>query len=72
MKARESERNETVLYRKYLTDSLFVSAQNQRLTKRYSELVQQMYAKPVTKDGDEIAADVIARLGLKLMKGGKQ
>lgn len=56
--------NEELAYRIYITDSLYYEADNKRLTNRFLDLLKR---KPVDKrTGDEIASDVITRLGLKL------
>lgn len=55
---------EEVAYRVYVADSLYYQAENKQLTKRYMDIIRP---KPVdTRTGDEIALDVITRLGLKV------
>lgn len=55
---------EEVAYRIYVTDSLFYSAENKKLVKRYIDIINP---RPVdNRSGDEIALDVINRLGLKV------
>lgn len=70
VKARESERVDAAMYRRYVADSLFYSATNQRLTVRYAELLERLKTPNDERSGDEIAADVIGRLKLKPRKGG--
>lgn len=50
-------------YRIYVSDSLFYMADNKRLTSRYYDLI---HTQKETLSGDEIALDVIKRLGLKV------
>ena len=52
----------------YMTDSVQASAQNQYLSKRWSELIETR--REQSKTGDEIALEVIERLKLKV-KGGE-
>lgn len=49
-------------YRVYVTDCLFYQGQNQRLTSRFVDLLNR---KVDDRDGDEIAIDVIDKLGLR-------
>lgn len=57
---------ETGLY--YITDNLYYTGQGKRLTIRFHDLISENYKKAEKDErtGDEIAADVINRMGLKL------
>lgn len=52
----------TEAYRIYITDSMYYKAQNKYITVRYYDLLQPKELDDRT--GDEIAQDVINRLGL--------
>lgn len=55
------------IFKVYVADSMYYQAQNKCLNIRYAELID---TKPVdTRTGDEIAEDVIARLGLRFNNG---
>ena len=55
---------ETEIYRIYVTDMLYHRAQRKTLTVRYEDVI---HPKPVdNRTGDEIAEDVIKRLGLRI------
>lgn len=59
----KKEQDEKIFYN-YVADSLFYSSQDMRLTQRYAELLER---KPVDRrSGDEIARDVINKIGLKV------
>lgn len=51
------------MYRLYVTDSLYYQAENKHLSVRYKDIIQPK--KIDTRSGDEIALEVINRLGLK-------
>ena len=55
---------EELAYRVYIADSLFYSADNKKLVKRYSDVIRP--APVDNRTGDEIALDVINRLGLRV------
>lgn len=62
--ARVLMRTREELFRSYLCDSVMYLAQGKHMTVRYSEAA---HPAPVDdRTGDEIAADVIARLGLEV------
>jgi len=66
MVARLLQDYEDLSYRVYTTDTLRMIAQGTRSfpQKRYAELID--HAPKDTRSGEEIAADVIARCGLKV------
>lgn len=76
--ARHKAKERETAYRIYITDGIKCIAENtaryvggQHLTKRYIDIIDP---KPEDeRSGDEIAADVITRLGLKFSgaKGGE-
>lgn len=68
MKARVEEDAECYSLRVYVTDSLQAAGQGKYLTQRWCELLTQ---KVDNRSGDEIAADIILRAGLK-PKGGEE
>lgn len=59
----DTERREDT-YRFYLTDCFYLSGQNKHFTVRYEDLIKGRWKPPQDVDGDEIAADVIAKAGL--------
>lgn len=68
MVARFLQETEDLSYRIYTTDMLRVVAMGQRVqsVQRYAELID--HAPKDTRSGDEIAADVIQRCGLKVKR----
>ena len=50
-------------YRIYVSDSLNLAPQNKYRTDRYADIFQVVNKD--TRSGDEIASDVISRLGLR-------
>ena len=66
MVARFFQDYEDLSYRIYTTDMLRITAMGQRIqsVQRYAELID--HAPKDTRSGDEIAADVITRCGLKV------
>lgn len=52
------------LYRVYLTDSVKLMGENKTLNVRYYDLIKQ--EKNDDRTGDDIALDLINRLGLKV------
>lgn len=54
------------MYKKYMTDSLYYIGQGKSLAKRYAEIIGLEKKEADNRTGDEIAADVINRMGLKL------
>lgn len=62
--AKKAEHDEEVVFRTYLAESVRLGAQNKYLRKSYFDVV---HPQPIdTRSGDEIAEDVINRLGLKV------
>lgn len=52
-------------YRIYITDTLYYRSDNKKLTKRYVDMIAK--SKPQdTRSGDEIAEEIINKLGLKV------
>ena len=66
MVARFLQETEDLSYRIYTTDMLRIMAMGQRIqsVQRYAEVID--YAPKDTRSGEEIAADVITRCGLKV------
>lgn len=56
-------------FRIYLADSYYLQANNQMFSQRYSEIVGDMYSKD-SRTGDEIAEEIITKLGLSFKEGG--
>ena len=71
MRAAIDQDAEDYAYRVYMTDSTQLAAENKYITRRWCEIMEDT-KKPVdNRTGDEVAADVIKRLGLSL-KGGEE
>ncbi|NCC84024.1 MAG: hypothetical protein EOM03_07845 [Clostridia bacterium] len=68
MVARFLQEADQLAYQVYTTDMLRVIAMGAKIqsAKRYAELIN--HAPKDTRSGEEIAADVIARCGLKVKK----
>ena len=64
--ARYKQIQRDLTYRIYVSDSLQNIPQNKFLTTRYYDLIYNTQQKADNRTGDEIAADVINRLGLKV------
>lgn len=65
LSARMREARKESIYRAYVTDMMYYNNQNKTLTARYIDILEN---KPTDdRSGDEIAADVITRLGLKVI-----
>lgn len=56
--------NERLAYCIYVTDTLYLQAQEKRFTHRFVDVIRP--PKVDTRSGDEIAAEVIARAGLRI------
>ena len=56
---------ETKAYRFYVTDSLSYAPQNKYITERFADMIKRPLGKADNRTGDEIAVDVISRLGLR-------
>ena len=71
MRAAINQDAEEYAYRVYMTDSAQLAVENKYITRRWCEIMEDT-KKPVdNRTGDEVAADVIKRLGLSL-KGGEE
>ena len=75
--ARYNEKQRAGIYRIYLTDCLQLIAENtakhvggRYINKRYIDIVDGTAQAENDKDGNEIASDVIRRLGLSFAEGG--
>ena len=66
VKAKWQDRQQDFAYRIYITDSLYYMGRNQMLEKRYYDVIHP--PKVDNRSGNEIAMDVIQRLGLKVEK----
>lgn len=64
--ARYKQIQRDLTYRIYISDSLQNIPQNKFLTTRYYDLIYNTSQKTDNRTGDEIAADIINRLGLKV------
>lgn len=63
-RAKWKECQNTLAYRIYVTESLRLSVENKYLISTYLEMI---YPKPKDeRTGNEIASDIITRLGLKM------
>lgn len=65
--ARRRRESEEAAYRVYVTESLRLSVQSRYIAKPFMELMRGAAEPADTRSGDEIAADVIGRLGLKVV-----
>lgn len=68
-KARAKEKADTLAYRVYMSETLRLSAQNKYITATYLDFINNKVEND-TRSGDEIAADVINRLGLRFKQDG--
>lgn len=66
VKAKWQERQHDLTYRFYITDGLWALTNNHILTNRYEDVLKQKPQKVDNRSGNEIASDVIQRLGLKV------
>lgn len=55
----------------YITDTLYYQGEQKRLTVRYADIVNKKTDHADERTGDEIAEDIIARLGL-IETGGEK
>jgi len=62
VRAREYAEFETRTYREYVAESIRIYGENKRITTRWIDVIRKQ--KEDTRTGDEIAADVVSRLGL--------
>jgi len=62
--AKYTEYKKELAYRIYITDSLYYQSDNKRLTTRYVDMITPK--KVDRRTGDEIASDVINKLGLRI------
>ena len=58
--------DEDALYRYYIADSLYYAKRNSMLSNRFYDIVNKRENEQDNRTGDEIAADVINRMGLNL------
>lgn len=63
VRARFADYRQELAFRNYIADSMFVHGQGKYLTERLHDIMNR---KIDNRSGDEIAADVIHRLGLKV------
>lgn len=64
------EQEEQAAFRSYIADTLYYHGENKRLTKRYSDIIDDTETdKPLTPDEADAMA---ARLGIRFTKGGKK
>lgn len=61
----EHNRNR-MMYEYYVTDQLYYIRRNRSLTNRYYDIVNKKNEVVDERTGDDIAADVINRMGLKI------
>lgn len=69
VESRYEEYQRDLAYRIYVTDSLYLDAQNKMMNMRYAEIIGLKKTKVDTRSGDEIAEDVIKRAGLEVNNG---
>lgn len=66
MTARIKEAHKEQTFRTYISDTLYYHERHMALTVKYGELLNNG-SKADNRSGDEIAEDVITRLGLKVV-----
>lgn len=54
------------MFEYYITDQMYYSRRNKSLTDRFYDIVNKKNGPVDKRTGDDIAADVINRMGLKL------
>lgn len=64
--ARDRAHSRDEVFRAYVTESFRLALQNKMLARPYAEVIASLGERPDTRTGDEIAADVISRLGLEV------
>ena len=64
--AKYADHQREAAYRVYITDSFYLQGQGKAFSKRFYELIKQRRATD-NRTGDEIAADVINKMGLKVI-----
>lgn len=62
--ARDRAHSRDEAFRVYVAESLRLAPQGRALTKPYTGVLASLMEMPDTRTGEEIAADVITRLGL--------
>lgn len=60
--SRYEKTQKDLAYRFYITDGIYAQGNDQHLTNRFADLLSGIGKEE--KDGDEIASDIIGRLGL--------
>ena len=66
--ARDKAHTRDEAFRVYVTELLRLAQQHRTLVKTYAEVVASLGERPDTRTGEEIAADVITRLGLEVIE----
>lgn len=66
--ARDRAHSRDEAFRVYVAESLRLAPQGRALAKPYAEVVASLGERPDTRTGEEIAADVITRLGLEVIE----
>jgi len=62
---------EDYTFKVYMSDSAQLAGENKFITRRWCDIANDLKKPPDNRTGDEVAADVIKRLGLSL-KGGEE
>ena len=65
--ARLQQASDEYMYRIYMTDAVFYYARGKTTAKRYAEKLQHTGGQKDDRTGDEVAADLINRMGLKVV-----
>lgn len=68
VKAKWEKSQRDLAYRIYITDSLYAFGQGKVMSERFINLIKSEESDG--RSGDEVAADVINRLGLKVKEDG--
>ena len=67
LSARQRRAAEDAAYRVYVTESLRLAVQSRYIARPYLELIGGAGEPVETRSGEEIAADVVERLGLEVV-----
>lgn len=66
VKAKFKEKQQELIYRIYITDSLYYYSKEMAPSKRYAEIIGLV--EQDKRSGDEIALDIVKKAGLKLKR----
>lgn len=67
LRARLQQERDVIAYRVYMADSIYYYARGKAAGVRLSDMLARKASPPDTRTGDEVAADLINRMGLKVV-----